>query len=175
MNLWDSLTKIRMAPDIEIVRPFILLVKGREFTSADHYSAPKLECLWLEWVECLDDIDTAYQPRPSAFQTPERWMDLSHIIAPWGAIITHRAVCGRIPNGKVESHKLRYGYLWCMVPEPAPICPKCHRHYHACNTCWVPHDDCHCSEYTTPIRSDGTAVMPDGRVVKVDPTTRKVP
>lgn len=116
MNIWDNLTKIRMTPHIEIVRPFILQVAGREFTSAERYGAPKLVPLWLEWVRDLKDIRQCCPPMRSPDQTLERWMSLPMVTSSWGTAITYQAVCQRMPGWRVESHPVGYGYLWCMVP-----------------------------------------------------------
>lgn len=51
------------------------------------------------------------------------------------------------------------------------ICPHCGVPMEAQNTCWMP--QCRCWTFTVPIRSDGTAVMPSGKVVRVREEMRK--
>lgn len=54
-------------------------------------------------------------------------------------------------------------------PSDAPRCGTCGKPYVQKHHCWLP--ACHCHTFAVPVRADNTAVMPDGRVVKVDPTT----
>lgn len=126
MNIWDNLTHLVISDREQIIRPFILRVIGREFTSADRYSAPKLAPLWLEWVIDLKHIKVCCPPMRSPHQTLENWMSLPMVVSRCGRPITYQAVCQRVPGWRVESHPIGYGYLWCMVPRfvLSPVAPN---------------------------------------------------
>lgn len=52
-----------------------------------------------------------------------------------------------------------------------PKCPKCGKEWVAKSYGLV--QQCQCYTYTVPIRSDGTALMPNGKVVRVREEMRK--